>query len=541
MAQKETNKLILFFFLCLVTNQVIGNPELKKKDTHKRLMEVNQNWAALAYEIQYTFTPTSERELIQLHLLNVIAYLESQPLTALNEEQKQSRLTNLSTLKAYCNKGNFPKNTLTTFRTPIFIDAQGVHCAVGQLLKKTGSGKIAREIADKQLLAYLREINHPDLTNWQKTCGFSLFELALIQPTYGPPIPVCAAPSPIKWEKVTPEKSGIVRLFQYHNIMYGIAQTNKSNKHEVKRYSKKKKQWLTEGTEINGDILDLVFSNGKLFISVLLPEEDHPHQLLKLEGFKWKKIAHFNGNIRTIEEFQNSLYVLGDFKKVNDSVTANFVVINKNSIKPFSPIGLRNTQFDHIKSSETALFLLSYGGIFKFKNDTIRYLNSIQYYQYFTDFSLDAVKDTLFLTSLGLLGYDSYYENLQHSSSSMNNMLIGYDPQSHLIHFTKSKKVNKKMMIAGYFRTSTLEPHTNDERYITQCPETSSAHWYGEGLIYECGQLYYPILKKGTVLDFVQLNDHVYILQQNGSVSCANLSSIEEKIVELRKRSMNID
>ena len=140
-------------------------------------------------------------------------------------------------------------------------------------------------------------------------------------------------------------------------------------KHEIRTYSTNSKTWKKIGFQINGQILDLVFCNNQIYLSVFLPHENFPHQLVKLNGNKWEKVAQFNGNIISIQALQNKLYVLGNFKKVNDSINSNFVVVKENVIKPFRPVGLRTTFYDHMKSSETALFLTSNGGIYKFKNE----------------------------------------------------------------------------------------------------------------------------------------------------------------------------
>lgn len=537
MEHRRSIRLTFFLFLSLITFQSFGASD-KKKETHQLLMDVNKNWENLSDEIQHTFTPQSEQELVQLHLLNVITYLEAQPTDKLSEEQLENRLSNIATLSKYCQEGSFPINTLTSFRVPIFIDIQGVHCAVGYLLKETGQGQVAKEIAESQLLAYLGDIEHPQLIPWQKASGLSMFELALIQPTYGPPIPVCASPSPIEWTPLDGENSSITQLFQSEdgNSIYGIAQVEEQDLfQEIKQYSPYNRQWISIGAQVPGQILDLAFCNEQIYISVLLPEEDFPHQLLQLNGTEWNKIAHFNGSINSMQTLENKLYVTGNFKKVNDSISTNFIVLEGNSIEPFKPVGLTNIYFDHMKASKSSLFLINNGAIYKFKNDTIKHLSSIQYFQYINNISLDAVQDTLYVTSLGMQGYNKYYDNQEHQHY-LNNALFGHDYPYNTVYFTKSKKINGKMIISGDFRASTLTPQINDERHLVSCPESESAHWHGEGLLYEYGQMFYPILEEGVVLDFVQLNDELFVLKKDGSISHANLNSIEQKILEVKKR-----
>ncbi len=535
MVQRESSKWILFVFAILIGLPTIGASELNK-ETYKRLMNVNKNWVGLENEIEHTFTPFSEQELVQLHLLNVISYLEKQSLTKFSKFQKKNRLLNIEILRNYSQVGEFPINSLTTFRTPIFIDSRNTHCAVGFLLKENGLGNVAQEIAENQLLFYLNDIQCAQLTVWQESCGLTLFELALIQPTYGPPTPVCGSPSPTQWNKVPTENARIKQLFEgdNDNFIYGISELNELGlNHEIKKYSSSSKSWTSIGFSIPGQILDLVFSNNQTFISVLLPNEKYPHQILKLNGQKWDKVAHFNGSIQSIQSFENKLYVLGNFNKVNDSISSNIVVIAGKSILPFNPKGLNSRSFDHIKSSKTALFLLNNGWIYQFKNDSIIYLNYIQYYNYFTGLSLDAVEDTLYVSSIGIAGYNKYFDKVE-QTFHMNNEIRGQDYPYHSINFTKSRMINGNMIIAGDFKTSTLIPQINDNRVLVHCEDSLSSHWYGEGLIFHQDETFYPILNEGIVIDFVQLNDEIYILKSDGEISYATLGLLNYDPIGIR-------
>jgi hypothetical protein len=536
MVQRELIKWHLAIMVCWVVLPLFATAN-SVEETYSKLVSVNKNWEGLSKEITCTQNPTSEVGLIQLHLLNVIGYLEAQPLSELDSIQQQNRLTNIAILRSYCLAGNYPINNITSYRTPIFIDSKGVHCAVGYLLKENGLGNVAHNIAKNQLLAYVDEIKHVQLNTWQKTCGLSMFELALIQPTYGPPIPVCAAESPIEWQTVT-VNSKITHLFNGINAtIYGISQLDESGlQQEIVSFNETTLEWKSFGPQLSGQFLDLVFCKDVLYVSVFLPFEKYPHQLLRLIDGKWDKVAHFNGSVSAMEVLHNKLYVKGNFNKVDDRIQSNFVVIDGSTIKTFAAIGLTHTSFDHMKASETALFLTSGGAVYKFKNDTIQFLTSIQYYNYMPSISLDALADTLYVSSMGIQGYNKYYDKAEHPVY-MNNTLFGHDYPYRSVFFTQCKKVNGNMLVAGDFKTSTLMPQVNDERVLTPCPEAKSAHWYGEGLLYEYEKKYYPILDKGIVLDFVQLNDRIYILKNDGSICFSDLKDIDKEIVSLIKKA----
>ena len=510
------------------------------KETYNLLLTVNSNWKGLENEIRVISKPNSEKELVKLHLLNVIGYIENKISKKLSKSQKINRKKNILILKKYVKNGVFPINNLTDYRTPIFIDSKGTHCAVGFLMKEAGFSEISIDIAKNQLLAYVRDIRHNKLNQWQKSSGLSLFELSLIQPTYGPPISVCATPSPISWKQITSENSGIIKFFSNKNNtqIYGVSEIGKTGlTQEIKKYSISKNSWKTIGNQINGQILNFVTWKENHYVSVLLPNEDFPYQILKLTKNSWIKVAHFNGSINSIQEFENQLYVLGNFNKVNDTIQSNFVVINDKSIRPFKAYGLRYYAADEIIASETSLFLKSGSVLYKFKNDTLKQLATIKYYQYIKSYKLDAVEDTLYFTSLGLPGYNSYYNTLE-KTSHLNNTIAGQDYPYNSIHFSQSKIIEGNMVIAGDFKSSTLIPQINDERYLTDCGDTNALDWVGEGLIYEYNRIYYPILDKGIVIDFTLLNNQLFILKKDGNIFVAKLDSIKNELKKLSdKRS----
>ncbi|RYM33336.1 hypothetical protein ERX46_10350 [Brumimicrobium glaciale] len=539
MELRKVNNWLLFLFLGLIVFPSFGITN-QQKETHHLLVNVNENWTELENEIQFTSTPNSEQELIQLHLLNVISYLENQSVIHLDKKQKENRLLNISILKKYNQQGVFPINNLTNYRTPIFIDSKNTYCAVGYLMKESGFQKAAQEIAEKQLLSYLKDIEHSQLISWQKKSGLSLFELALIQPTYGPPTLVCAAKTPVQWTPVLTDSLKISQIFknEIDNSIYCISSSDQLGlKHEIKRYSTVDQTWKSVGNQILGQILDLSFCDKEIYVSVLLPHEEFPHQILKLNNEKWEKVAHFNGNIISIQCFQNKLYVLGDFNKVNSSVTTDLAVINENSIESFYKTGKRTHSFDKMLSSKTSLFLLDRGSIYQYKNDTIKPLNSIKYYNYLRDFTLNALADTLYIASIYIPGYYKYFDK-QEKAVTLENMVNGTSYPYNNPKLTQSKIVNGNMVISGAFKSSTLKPQINDNSRLIDCNEELSKHWYGEGLLYHFEDTFYPIQADGAVLDFVHLNDKIYILKNDGRIAFAGVENIEKEIVDLRERGL---
>jgi hypothetical protein len=127
--------------------------------------------------------PASTRR-IQTWLSHVERFLRQQDVSHLSPLQRERRAVHLGHLQAYWRAGRFPHNHVTPGLAPVFIDEHGTACAVGQLLLQGGAAELAHQIAREQLLGRLPEIDSPALARWARENGFTLEELALIQPSY---------------------------------------------------------------------------------------------------------------------------------------------------------------------------------------------------------------------------------------------------------------------------------------------------------------------------------------------------------------------
>jgi len=91
----------------------------------------------------------------------------------------------LGILNEYWNAGEFPKNTYVKgYRRPVFIDASGVHCAVGYLMQKTGHGELAQEIDSNNKFVLVEKLVNKRAAAWMNEYGLSKEEAAVIQPGY---------------------------------------------------------------------------------------------------------------------------------------------------------------------------------------------------------------------------------------------------------------------------------------------------------------------------------------------------------------------
>lgn len=126
---------------------------------------------------------------IRAHLVGARAYATSHDVSGLELSQRARRAASLAALDRYIERGQFPARTNDGFAgyRPRFIDARGVHCAVGYLIAASGAEELARAINRDFEYAYVADIDSPALLTWANEHGFTLDELARIQPAYRPP------------------------------------------------------------------------------------------------------------------------------------------------------------------------------------------------------------------------------------------------------------------------------------------------------------------------------------------------------------------
>ncbi len=174
-----------------------------------------------------------EQERLQVHLRYVHDLLVHKTSDRWNEAQLQRRSAALRALAAYVDAGVFPRRTQDNYagRRPRFIDDRGVHCAVGHLMAVSGHGALAQAINEREPYALVPEIQTvltnesaastaipkastaipkastavpeastavpeastavPEVSTgvrqWASVHGFTVRELAMIQPGYEPP------------------------------------------------------------------------------------------------------------------------------------------------------------------------------------------------------------------------------------------------------------------------------------------------------------------------------------------------------------------
>lgn len=138
---------------------------------------------------------------VREHLLHVAATLRAETPHGLGPARRSRRHAALDALESYAWAGDFPqagtdravprsvqpprsfRSVLPSERAPRFVDADGTHCAVGYLMALDRPDLVERIQQDHQT-DWLPAITTPGVEAWASEHGFSLDELAWIQPTY---------------------------------------------------------------------------------------------------------------------------------------------------------------------------------------------------------------------------------------------------------------------------------------------------------------------------------------------------------------------
>lgn len=95
-----------------------------------------------------------------------------------------ARTRQLERLAGYRKAQKFPRNHIALDRIPIFVDPDGVHCAVAYLVRASGRGDLVDQIARENNLVRIEELTGGPLLDWIRLSGLTREEAALIQPAY---------------------------------------------------------------------------------------------------------------------------------------------------------------------------------------------------------------------------------------------------------------------------------------------------------------------------------------------------------------------
>ncbi len=311
--------ILSFFFL-----GSYGNPVFNHLQTINKYWQDHPSVDVSTLHVDDYHTAT---DWIRLHLTLVEKTLRSADISTLSPEQKANRLACLNYLHGYLLSGRFPQNEDYAYRTPIFIDKHDNFCAVGYLIKASGHEAISRKIAAENNLAYVHQlVKYPELINWAKENGFTVDELAWIQPTYAP-------------------KNGLVKVGKgtngYVNELYvdnntqrmyiggGFSMIDSAISTSNVAYVTENNgvyTWHDMGSGVNGVVNAIVSYNSNIYVggTFSLAGGNAVNDVAKWDGTNWQAVGCLSGTVKDLMVYNGSLYASGLFDICNSATNVNF-------------------------------------------------------------------------------------------------------------------------------------------------------------------------------------------------------------------------
>lgn len=284
--------------------------------TFDKLASVNTCWRDQKDINQETLTetgPQSEHDWIRTHLALVETTLRNRNTQHLSASQRANRLHCLDLLHGYMQRGAFPINDHYAFRTPIFIDEHDNFCAVGYLVKATGHEDVSRMIASKTNLAYVKQMHYQELDNWAVENGFTIEELAWIQPGYPPTATAGKVGNGVNGEVMELVTDGD-KLYVGGSFSQADGSLPANNIAWVSE-SAGTYTWHAMGSGLNGPVHAIAVFDGKVFVggSFTMAGSSAAYNVAYWDGTNWHAAGCVNGTVYALAVFNGNLYAGGEF------------------------------------------------------------------------------------------------------------------------------------------------------------------------------------------------------------------------------------
>ena len=313
--------------LLLITATFLFAQSLKpteKNALFNHLVEINKEWQHYSANLEnqnviYSFDNDEQR--IQLHLQLVHKILKQKNTDHLSESQRSKRLRHLSVLEKYWKASVFPINTLDHHRQPYFVDYNKNACAVGYLMQKDGQNELVQKIHKEHNFDYVEELvkYYPVIELWASDNGFTIAELAWIQPGYSPPEHHFFA---IGNGGGIVGKINVMKTNNNGSLLYMAGQFS-----EVDGVSANSiiawngQSWQTLGSGVDGEILDIDTDGaGNVYVAgnFLLNSDPSSSNIAVWDGNSWTGLQQgdMGGSVRTILK-DGFLFVGGDFEMID--------------------------------------------------------------------------------------------------------------------------------------------------------------------------------------------------------------------------------
>jgi len=341
---------------------------------YDRLCEVNKCWKLQndVAQLEYPeYTDMHDREWIRTHLALVEQTLRARSTNHLTVQQRANREQSLNDLHAYMLSGRFPINDLYHYRTPIFIDRYDNFCAVGHLVKASGHEDVSRMIAADNNLAYVYDMNYPELLAWANEYGFTVDELAWIQPGYqfmehafarpigkgtdGTVFELCA--------NATDDKLYVGGSFKM------VDSTITANNIAYLAESGGTYTWHSMGSGVNGPVYAIVEFDNKIYVAGDFDTAGGiaAANIAYWDGNSWNASGCTYGHVNDLVVFENELYAVGDFDVCAALPEVNFAKWDT-TYNYWQQMQILPGHVNTIEAIDTTLYL---GGRFTFQSQDV--------------------------------------------------------------------------------------------------------------------------------------------------------------------------
>ena len=324
-------KLYLISLTLCYYSLIIASPlkSSESSDLFNHLVEVNKEWSHQQTEgldLCEMVTFLNEKERIRTHLNLVIKILRQREMFHLSETQQIRRANQLNVLETYAKRGLFPKNYFHLNRQPYFVDIHGTACAVGYLIKESGDSELVQKIARLQNYAYVRELNYPELKDWAEHYGFTVEELAWIQPGYPPQqhgfYSVGAGEGfdgPVSTMLATEDLLFFAGSF---SEVDGVFSNN------IVAFNGN--EWISIPNSLQGNIKEMVYHNDLLYVGGLFTLGGDICNIASWDGENWTALqsGSMQGFVNSLAIINNQLIIGGSFGVVNGEEMDNLAIWN---------------------------------------------------------------------------------------------------------------------------------------------------------------------------------------------------------------------
>lgn len=307
-----------------------------------KLMQVNAEWEKQPEAGTLMANTTinnahSFNDWIATHLMLVESVLSKRDVSNLSATQQANRKRLLAELNGYWHLRPFPVNNYVNYKTPVFIDRTGNHCAVGYLMQQSGAESLARKIDAEQKFAYVRDIKVGGVKEWADENGFTLQELAWIQPSY---------PAFSNAESMGGGLNGAVNTIAIDPATQNVYAAGTFTQAASGPYCNNIAVWISGissfgwvplGPGTNGTVNAIVINNNMVYAAGEFTTAGGitaPHvAVFDIGTGQWQALGALDSTVRALTFFNGDLYAGGDFTgNVAKWTGSNWQAINGNLI-----------------------------------------------------------------------------------------------------------------------------------------------------------------------------------------------------------------